>query len=46
MSSSSTDLIARDEGKTLEFKRDASSPGPILKSLIAFANGKGVLPFE
>lgn len=31
----------RDECKTLEFKRDASSPRPILKSLIAFANSAG-----
>jgi len=41
MSSSITDLIARDEGKTLEFKRGASSPKPILKSLVAFANTAG-----
>ena len=36
-----TQLISRDECKTLEFKRDASSPRPILKALIAFANSAG-----
>jgi len=41
MRASITELISRDEGKTLEFKRDASSPRPILKSLIAFANSAG-----
>ena len=34
-------LLAQHEGKTLEFKRDASSPGPIMKTLVAFANGSG-----
>jgi predicted HTH transcriptional regulator len=29
------------EGKTLEFKRDASSLDPILKAVIAFANTAG-----
>lgn len=29
------------EGKTLEFKRDLSSPRPILKTLVAFANTAG-----
>ena len=36
------DLIASPESKTLEFKRDLSSPKPILKSLVAFANSAGV----
>ncbi|MGA2083432.1 MAG: helix-turn-helix domain-containing protein [Holophaga sp.] len=31
----------RHEGKTLEFKRDASSPAPLMKTLVAFANGSG-----
>jgi len=35
------ELIGRHEGKTLEFKRDASSPGPILKTLSAFSNTAG-----
>ena len=34
-------LIKNPEGKTLEFKRDLSSPKPILKSLVAFANTAG-----
>ena len=34
-------LIGRDEGKTLEFKRDLSSPRNILKTLAAFANTAG-----
>jgi predicted HTH transcriptional regulator len=35
------DLLARHEGKTLEFKRDASSPGPLLRTLSAFSNTAG-----
>lgn len=34
-------LIAQSEGKTLEFKRDLSSPKSLLKSLVAFANTAG-----
>jgi len=34
-------LLASPEGKTLEFKRDLSSPKPILKTLVAFANTAG-----
>ena len=34
-------LITSPEGKTLEFKRDLSSPRPILKTLLAFANSAG-----
>ena len=34
-------LIKRNEGKTLEFKRDFSSPEGALKCLIAFANTAG-----
>lgn len=33
--------LARSEGKTLEFKRDLSSPGPIVKTVVAFANTAG-----
>ena len=29
------------EGKTLEFKRDLSSPRNVLKTLVAFANSAG-----
>lgn len=35
------DLLTRDEGKTLEFKRDLSSPEKVLRTLVAFANGAG-----
>ncbi len=34
-------LINQPEGKTLEFKRDLSSPKPLLKTLVAFANTAG-----
>ena len=35
------ELLMRPEGKTLEFKRDMSSPKNILKTLTAFANTAG-----
>ena len=35
------DLLVRYEGKTLEFKRDLSSPENILRTIVAFANGAG-----
>ena len=41
MSHAIADLITQEECKTLEFKQDASSPKPILKSLVAFANTAG-----
>jgi ATP-dependent DNA helicase RecG len=34
-------LLSEAENKTLEFKRDLSSPKPLLKTLIAFANTAG-----
>ena len=34
-------LLTQPEGKTLEFKRDLSSPRPLLKALVAFANTAG-----
>jgi ATP-dependent DNA helicase RecG len=34
-------LLSRHEGKTLEFKRDLSSPDGVLKALVAFANTSG-----
>lgn len=34
-------LLTQPEGKTLEFKRDLSSPKPLLKTLVAFANTAG-----
>src|SRR5690554_6662676 len=34
-------LLQQPEGKQLEFKRDLSSPGPLLKTLVAFANTAG-----
>ena len=41
MTLSITQLIYMPEGKTLEFKRDLSSPRNILKTLVAFANTAG-----
>ena len=35
------DLLARPEGKRLEYKRDLSSPGPVIRALTAFANSAG-----
>lgn len=35
------DLLLQHEGKTLEFKRDVSSPDRIMRTLVAFANGAG-----
>jgi len=35
------DLLRRPEGKTLEFKRDLSSPEGALRSIVAFANTAG-----
>lgn len=35
------ELLAREEGKTLEFKRDCSSLEPIVRTVIAFANTAG-----
>ncbi len=34
-------LIQRTEGKTLEFKRDLSSPEGPLRTIVAFANTAG-----
>jgi ATP-dependent DNA helicase RecG len=34
-------LISRPEGKTLEFKRDLSSPDGVLKAIVTFANTSG-----
>ena len=36
-----SELLKREEGKTLEFKRDLSSPLNILKTLVAFSNTDG-----
>jgi ATP-dependent DNA helicase RecG len=36
-----TDFLRRTEGKTLEFKRDLSSPDGVLRTLVAFANTAG-----
>lgn len=35
------DLLRRPEGKTLEFKRDLSSPAGVLRTIVAFANTAG-----
>ena len=40
-SNSIVELASSPEGKTLEFKRDLSSPKPLLKALVAFANTAG-----
>ncbi len=34
-------ILSRPEGKTLEFKRDLSSPEGVLKGIVAFANTSG-----
>ena len=34
-------LLQQQEGKTLEFKRDLSSPDKIIRTVVAFANGAG-----
>lgn len=34
-------LLRQREGKTVEFKRDLSSPTPVLRTLVAFANSAG-----
>ena len=36
-----TDLLAQHEGKTLEFKRDVSSPENIIRTVVAFSDGAG-----
>lgn len=38
-----SDLLRRPESKTLEFKRDLSSPDGVLKTIVAFANTAGGL---
>ena len=35
------EFLKREEGKTLEFKRDLSSPKNLMKTLVAFANTAG-----
>jgi len=35
------DWLIRAEGKTLEFKRDLSSPEKVIRTIVAFANGAG-----
>ncbi|MEE8584852.1 MAG: helix-turn-helix domain-containing protein [Acidobacteriota bacterium] len=35
------DLLKRPEGKTLEFKRDLSTPEGVLRTIVAFANTAG-----
>jgi ATP-dependent DNA helicase RecG len=35
------DVLRRSEGKTLEFKRDLSSPDGLLRTVVAFANTAG-----
>ncbi|WP_396216053.1 ATP-binding protein [Gemmatimonas sp.] len=35
------EMLTRPEGKTLEFKRDLSSPDGVLRTLVAFANTAG-----
>jgi len=40
------DILKRPEGKTLEFKRDLSSPDAALKAIVAFANAAGGTPLS
>ncbi len=35
------ELLSQHEGKTLEFKRDLSSPDKVMRTLVAFANSAG-----
>jgi predicted HTH transcriptional regulator len=35
------EILRHPEGKTLEYKRDLSSPAPALRTLVAFANAAG-----
>jgi predicted HTH transcriptional regulator len=35
------ELLVQHEGKTLEFKRDVSSPDSLMRTIVAFANGAG-----
>lgn len=35
------EILRRPEGKSLEFKRDLSSPAGVLKTIVAFANTSG-----
>jgi ATP-dependent DNA helicase RecG len=35
------DILRQHEGKTLEFKREISSPDKVMRTLVAFANGAG-----
>ncbi|MEI7728930.1 MAG: helix-turn-helix domain-containing protein [Verrucomicrobiota bacterium] len=35
------EMLAQAEGKTLEFKRDLSSPDKVIRTIVAFANGAG-----
>ena len=35
------EALHRPEGKTLEFKRDLSSPEELLRTVVAFANTTG-----
>ncbi|MDO4725408.1 MAG: ATP-binding protein, partial [Comamonadaceae bacterium] len=41
MSTTIEQLLLQPEGKTLEFKRDLTSPRNALKTLVAFANSAG-----
>ena len=41
MNKNYSELIEMPEGKTLEFKRDISSPEKIIKTLTAFSNTAG-----
>ena len=35
------ELLVQHEGKTLEFKREVSSPDSLMRTIVAFANGAG-----
>src|SRR5438105_2813750 len=35
------ELLAAHEGKTIEFKRDLSSPDKVIRTLVAFVNSAG-----
>lgn len=39
--SSIADFLVKNEGRTLEFKQDLSSPERVLRAIVAFANTTG-----
>ena len=40
------DILLQEEGKTLEFKENLSSPSKIIRTVLAFANTAGGVKLE